>query len=319
MIAVEDLSKHFGKTHAVCGVSFAIPPGEIAGLLGPNGSGKSTIMRILTGFFPATTGRAWIAGIEIVRDSIGARRKIGYLPENVVLYPEMRVCEFLHFCADVRELRGRQRRVRIAAVEQDCGLTDVRGRLVGRLSKGYRQRVGLAQALLHEPEVLVLDEPTVGLDPSQIVEIRNLLSALRMRTTVLLSTHILSEAATVCERVIIIDRGRIVAEDSADGLSKKLEGSERTLVRVEGPPHDVIGALREIPGVERVELSSPSDAKSDTFLIYSPDGETVRKQVSMAMIGKGWGLLEIKALPLTMEDLFVRVVAESRKGRGEVP
>jgi len=316
MIAVENLTKEFGKTRAVRGVSFRVGRGEIMGLLGPNGSGKTTIMRILTGFFPPTRGRAILAGIDVEEDPLRARAKVGYLPENVVLYPDLRVHQFLEFCADVRELRGQRRRVRLDAVERDCGLHDVRARLVGKLSKGYRQRVGLAQALLHEPEVLILDEPTVGLDPRQIVEIRGLIAALRLRTTVLLSTHILPEASTVCERVVIIDQGRIVAEDSAEGLTRRLQGSERTLVRVEGPADGVRGVLAAVTGVERVEPLNGGEAGGSAFFVYALDGETARKQIASAVVGRGWGLMEVKALPLTLEDLFVRLVAGEEPGDG---
>jgi ABC-2 type transport system ATP-binding protein len=310
MIAVENLTKVFGNILAVSDVSFRSGRGEITGLLGPNGSGKTTIMRILTGFFPPTTGRAWVAGVEVAADPLAARAKVGYLPENVVLYPDMRVSQFLDFCADVRELRGQRRRVRLAAVEQDCGLSEVRNRLVGKLSKGYRQRVGLAQALLHEPEVLILDEPTVGLDPRQIIEIRNLVAGLRLRTTILLSTHILPEAANVCGRVIIIDRGRIVAEDSAQGLTRRLQGSERSLVRIEGPPDTVRSVLETVPGVARVEVRPGNDGTQYSFVVFAPDGETVRKQIASVVVGQGWGLLEVKALPMSLEDLFVRLVNE---------
>ena len=318
MIAVENLTKEFGSTKAVCGVSFGVKKGEVTGLLGPNGSGKTTIMRILTGFFPPTTGRAWVAGIDVGQDPLGVRERVGYLPESVVLYPDMRVHQFLEFCADVRELRGRKRRVRLAAMEEDCGLAEVRTRLVGKLSKGYRQRVGLAQALLHEPEVLILDEPTVGLDPRQIIEIRNLISSLRLRTTVLLSTHILPEVATVCERVVIIDNGHIVAEDTAEGLTQSLQGTERTLVRVEGPEEAVLEVLRGIPGVEAVEsVRGGPEGGQGEFVVSSPGEQQVRKAISATVVGRGWGLMEIKPMPLTLEDLFVRLVTVESREEGE--
>lgn len=314
MIAVENLSKEFGNTRAVCDVSFRVEPGEVIGLLGPNGSGKTTIMRILTGFFPPTAGRAWVAGIDVSREPLAARQRIGYLPESVVLYPDMRVDQFLQFCADVRQLRGLRRRERIAAVERDCGLGDVRRRLIGKLSKGYRQRVGLAQALLHEPEVLILDEPTVGLDPRQIIEIRNLIRSLRARTTVLLSTHILPEASTVCERVVIIDRGRIVAQDTAEGLTARIQGGDRTLVRVDGPPDAVLAALSAIPGVDRVEHQNGALNAHPSFIAYSRSGEPARRAIAATVVARGWGLLEVRPLSMTLEDLFVRLVATRPAG-----
>ena len=312
MIAVQDLTKEFGRFRAVCGVSFRVEPGEIIGLLGPNGSGKTTIMRVLTGFFPPTSGSASVAGIDVNRDSLAARQKVGYLPESVVLYPDMRVSQFLEFCADVRGLRAAHRRTRLGAVLEDCGLGEVRDRLIGKLSKGYRQRVGLAQALLHEPEVLILDEPTVGLDPRQIIEIRGLIGRLRGHTTVLLSTHILPEVAAVCERVVIIDRGRIVAEDTAQGLTRRLQGGERTLVRVEGPPQAIAAALEQVAGVERLERDHPTADGHDGFIAYSRAGEEVRKAIAATVVQHGWGLIEVRPLPMTLEDLFVRLVTEDK-------
>jgi ABC-2 type transport system ATP-binding protein len=314
VIAVQDLAKEFGRTRAVCGVTFRVERGEVIGLLGPNGSGKTTIMRILTGFFPPTSGCAEVAGIDVTRAPLAARERVGYLPENAVLYPDLRVRQLLEFCADVHRLRGAHKRARLAAVIEDCGLGEVRERLIGKLSKGYRQRVGLAQALLCEPEVLILDEPTVGLDPRQIIEIRSLIGALRGRTTVLLSTHILPEAATVCQRVIIIDRGRIVAEDTAAELTSKLEGAERTFVRVDGPPEAVLGALRAVPGVERVEAENGTPAAGAAFVAYTGSGDAARRAIAAAVVRAGWGLLEVRPLALTLEDLFVRLVTREEQG-----
>ena len=310
MIEVEHLTKEFGRIRAVDDVSFRVPPGEIVGLLGPNGSGKTTIMRVLTGFFPPTSGHASVAGIAVTSDSVAARAKIGYLPENVVLYPDMRVEQFLEFCADVRRMRGPRRRAALAAVLHDCGVAQVRDRLIGKLSRGYRQRVGLAQALLHKPEVLVLDEPTVGLDPRQIVEIRSLIRSLRGRTTVLLSTHILPEVSTTCDRVVIIDRGRVVAEDSAAALARGAQGGERTLVRVDGPPEEVLAALRQVPEIERVEMENGADG---TFVAYSRSGEPAGKAIAAMVVGRGWGLIEVRPLAMTLEDLFVRLVTKEER------
>jgi len=316
MIEVAHLTKHFGATRAVQDVSFSVQRGEIIGLLGPNGSGKTTIMRVLTGFFPPTHGHAHVAGYDAAEQSLALRRKIGYLPESVVLYPDMRVRRFLEFCADVRRMPAPRKKQRIEAVMHDCGLSDVSARLMGTLSKGYRQRVGLAQALLHEPEVLILDEPTVGLDPRQIVEIRTLIRQLRGRTTVLLSTHILPEVSMTCDRVVIIDRGRIVAEDTAAALSRRVEGEDRTLVRVNGPLEDVRRALCAVPGVERIELADGGDDGAHGFIAHSAAGETVRQAIAAAIVRGGWGLIEVRPLAMSLEDLFVRLVTKESIGGG---
>lgn len=310
MIEIEHLRKDFGSTHAVRDVSFTIARGEVIGLLGPNGSGKTTIMRVLTGFFPPTSGRARVAGFDAAEQSLALRRKIGYLPESVVLYPDMRVRRFLEFCADVRRINGARKRQRLDATIHDCGLHEVTDHLIGTLSKGYRQRVGLAQALLHEPEVLILDEPTVGLDPRQIVEIRSLIRALRGRTTVLLSTHILPEVSMTCERIIIIDRGRIVAEDTAEALTRRVQGADRTLVRIEGSADAVGAVLRGLPNVGRIELTNETAAGMCEFVVHSSAGEPVRQAIAAAVVGRGWGLTEIRPLALSLEDLFVRLVTE---------
>jgi ABC-2 type transport system ATP-binding protein len=318
MIELDHLAKHFGATRAVDDVSFRVERGAIIGLLGPNGSGKTTIMRVLTGFFPPTTGRARIAGYDADQDSLELRRIIGYLPESVVLYPDMRVLRFLQFCADVRRMTGARRRQRIDAVMHDCGLREVANQLIGTLSKGYRQRVGLAQALLHEPEVLILDEPTVGLDPRQIIEIRGLVRALRGRTTVLLCTHILPEVSMTCERVVIIDQGRIVAEDTAEALTRQVAGADRTLVRVDGPADQVCAVIAAVHGVQRVELSGGGSLAGGgngtcEVIAHCTAGEPVRKAIAAAIVGRGWGLVEVRPLALSLEDLFVRLVTREER------
>ncbi len=318
MISIEHLSKNFGSTRAVRDVSFTVGSGEIIGLLGPNGSGKTTIMRVLTGFFPPSAGRAQVAGLDAAEQSLALRQKIGYLPENVVLYPDMRVGRFLEFCADVRRLNGARKRHRLETVVQQCGLTEVAHRLIGTLSKGYRQRVGLAQALLHEPEVLILDEPTVGLDPRQIVEIRGLIRALRGSTTVLLSTHILPEVSMTCERVVIIDRGRIVAEDTAEALTRRVQGADCTLVRIEGPVETVRAALATLPGLEQLDITTDNGAGTAgicEFVARSRAGEPLRKAIAATVVGHGWGLIEVRPLAMTLEDLFVRLVTEEPTNR----
>jgi ABC-2 type transport system ATP-binding protein len=321
MIELARVTKDFGSLRAVHEVSFTVQRGEIIGLLGPNGSGKTTLMRILTGFFPPTSGSARVAGFDAAVQALELRRCIGYLPENVVLYPDMGVRGFLGFCAGLRRLRGADAARRIDAVLQTCGLIDVAGRLIGNLSKGYRQRVGLAQALLHEPQVLILDEPTVGLDPRQVIEMRALISALRGRTTVLLSTHVLPEVSLTCDRVVIIDGGRIVAEDNAATLAQQLQGAERTLLRVAGPPTSVRAALDAVDGVERVEAA---DADADAgalqpagvhgFVVHSVGADVVRAALAAAVVQRGWELYEMRPLPLSMEELFVRLVGGKRRG-----
>jgi len=311
MIEVQNLTKYFGPTLAVDHVSFRVAKGEIVGLLGPNGSGKTTIMRILTGFFPATDGAALIGEQDVAQHSLETRRRIGYLPENMVLYPDLSVTALLEFGARVKGLSHKDARERIDFAIQMCGLTEVRKKLIGRLSKGYRQRTGIAQAILSDPEVLILDEPTVGLDPRQVIEIRELIRSLAGHATVLLSTHILPEVAVTCRRVIIIDRGKIVAQDTPETLTSKLQGTDQCLVTVAGPRDEVAATLRQLPNIDRVEERA-GDAPADgicSFIAYSRDGgEAVRAAIATSVVRSGWNLLEIKPVSLTLEDLFMRLV-----------
>ncbi len=311
MIAVDGLVKDFGRTRAVAGVSFDVAAGEIMGLLGPNGSGKTTIMRILTGFFPPTEGSVAIDGLDVERHPLAIRERIGYLPENVVLYPDLTVVRFLRFCAEVKGVPAAVRRARLDEVIGACGLTEVAGKLIGKLSKGYRQRVGIAQALVHRPRVLILDEPTVGLDPRQIVEIRALIKALAGSTTVLLSTHILPEVSMTCGRVIIIDYGRIIAEDTALGLTQRVRGSDETRVRVAGPRADVLAALAAVGGLDELREETTRDG-AVTVVVRSARGDALRREIAALVVGRGWGLLEMRTLPMSLEDLFVRLVRDDR-------
>lgn len=307
MIEVQNLCKEFGPTKAVDDVSFRVAQGEIIGLLGPNGSGKTTIMRILTGFFPPSAGKARVAGLDVEEHSLEVRRKIGYLPENVNLYPDMPVERFLQFCGEVKGLSGARLRRRVEAVIEAVALQDVRRKEIGKCSKGYRQRVGIAQAIVHEPAVLILDEPTVGLDPNQVVEIRELIRGLRGQATIILSTHILPEVSITCDRVIIINRGKIIAQDTADGLHARVHGVYQTLVRVEGPREDVLAALRAIPGVDKVEEQPVPSDPAVRMIVTSSQGEEVRRQVARKVIESGWSLLETSPISLTLEELFVRL------------
>ena len=316
MIEVQGLTKYFGATRAVNHVSFKVEKGEIIGLLGPNGSGKTTIMRILTGFFPPTGGRALIGGLDVADRSLETRRRIGYLPENMVLYPDLNVTALLEFAARVRGLDSKTTRDRMEYAIKTCGLGEVRRKLIGKLSKGYRQRVGIAQAILSDPEVLILDEPTVGLDPRQVVEIRELIRSLAGRSTVLLSTHILPEVNMTCRRVVIIDRGNIVAQDTPEQLTAKLQGSDQTQIIVVGPADQVRAALGAVPGVQKVE-DRPVDVTqpgASGFAVFSDGrGDEVRSALAACVVQKGWGLLEVKPMAMSLEDLFMRLVTKEER------
>ena len=288
-------------------MSFTVPRGEVAALLGPNGSGKSTVMRCLIGFFSPTGGRVRVAGVDVGADPLEARRHLGYLPEQVTLYPDLPVRRYLEFVAGMKGIGRAARRSVVDDVIAQCGLGAVAGKLNGKLSKGYRQRVGLAQALIGDPPVLVLDEPTVGLDPVQTVELRALLRELAGRT-VLLATHVLAEASALCRRIVILDRGRLIAEDTPDGLARRLGGWGRLLVRVDGPPDQVVPALRAIPGVEEVREEAADEGPGRLFLIGAADPEPVQRRVAATVVGGGWTLLEVRASTPTLEDLFVRAV-----------
>src|SRR2546426_10279467 len=265
-------------------------------------------MRVLTGYFPPTGGRVCIDGVDVAERPAAARRRVGYLPEQVSLYPELTVRRFLAFVAEVKGLGARARRAAVADAIERCGLVEVADRLAGKLSKGYRQRVGLAQALVGDADVLVLDEPTVGRDPMRTVEMRMLLRALAGRT-VLLSTHILSEASALCSRIVILARGRLVAEDTPEGLARRLAGVARLTVRVDGPREAVAAALASLPGVLRVE-AMPDDGQTGLlFAVFAPDPEPVQRALGAAVVARGWTLLEVAVSVPSLEDLFVRLVA----------
>jgi ABC-2 type transport system ATP-binding protein len=308
MIEVDRLTKFYGPSPAIQDVSFSVEKGQIVGFLGPNGAGKTTTMRILSCFMPASSGSARVAGYDVFEQSIEVRRRIGYLPENVPLYGDMTVGAYLDFVADVKGLGRGDRRRRVGEVLERCQIPDVRGRLISRLSKGYLQRVGLAQALIADPEVLILDEPTIGLDPKQIVGIRQLIKSLAGAHTVILSTHILPEVSMVCEGVIIINRGRIVASGPLDRLMQELSPVVRVQVQVEGPAELVGQALRALPGVHRIEARDAADGAA-TFVLEVDRARDVRREVARLVAQQRWGLLELRALGLSLEDLFIRVVA----------
>lgn len=319
MIEVHNVTKYYGQVRALYNVSFNVKEGEIVGLLGPNGSGKTTLMRILTGFFPPTEGKVIVAGHDVETASLDMRRHLGYLPENVVLYPDMSVRAFLHFTVRVKAAAGSERRKQVDQVLEQCALTHMARRQIGTLSKGYRQRVGLAQALLCQPRVLILDEPTIGLDPHQLIDMRQLIKDLGGKTTILLSSHILAEVAQVCHRVVIISTGQILAEDTPEGLRERLQGVAQTRLRIEGPPQEIQNALRALPSVADVVLDERADHRTDDddqpghmFVVYSQD-RTVAHELARAVVTQGWQLHEISPITAGLEELFVRLTREGQR------
>jgi len=304
MIEVENLTKYYGPLPAVHEISFRARRGEILGFLGPNGAGKTTTMRILTGFMPPSDGKATVAGYDVVEDSLEVRRRVGYMPETVPLYPEMAVTEYLEFMGSLRRVENLDDRV--DSVLEQLGLEDRATSFIGALSKGLRQRVGLAQALLHEPEVLILDEPTIGLDPAQIIEVRELIAGLRANRTVMLSTHILSEAQQVCDRVLIINRGRIVAEDTPANLQAQLAGAERVLVRAAAETAELTRALRKVPGLDAIEPTG----EEGMLELSGPPGKDLRPAVARAVVKAGLDLLELRAVGVSLESIFLQLTRE---------
>ncbi|MDD5557936.1 MAG: ATP-binding cassette domain-containing protein [bacterium] len=304
MIDVRHLTKRYGDTLAVDDISFQVGKGEILGFLGPNGAGKTTTMRILTCFMPPTAGAASVAGFDIFRQSLDVRRVIGYLPENVPLYADMRVGEFLEFRAHLKGIPRRRRAGRMREVMEMVGIADVRGRIIGHLSKGYRQRVGIAEALIHDPAVLILDEPTLGLDPNQIRQVRGLIKDLGRNYTILLSTHILPEVEAVCGRVIIIDHGRIVAMDTPAGLSQHLRGEGRLSLEARGPGAEIQAALERMDGVRAVRRRGNGVS---TFSVEVEAGRDIREEIFGMMAARGWALREMRTETVSLEDIFVHI------------
>lgn len=314
MIGVQNVTKYYGQVCALDDVSFTVKSGEIVGLLGPNGSGKTTLMRILTGFFPATEGVVQVAGLDVATSSLEVRNRLGYLPENVVLYPDMSVRAFLHFCARVKIDGAVQRRSHVERVLSECALEPMAHRQMGTLSKGYRQRVGLAQALLGNPEVLILDEPTVGLDPNQVIDIRELIKGLGGKATILLSSHILHEVELMCERVVIIDKGRILAEDTTDRLSERIQGAANVRVRASGPHPDILSALRALKAVDQViEHDEESDGPEGAVFTVRSSNHDIAREIAQTIIHNGWALRELRPVTLDLEALFVRLTREEQK------
>ena len=311
MIEVQHLTKRYGRVTAVDDVSFRVERGEILGFLGPNGAGKTTTMRFLTGYMPATEGRAVVAGFDIFDKPVEAKRRIGYLPETPPLYPDMTVREYVDFVARIKGVPSKERRERVDTVLKRAHVADMADRHCAKLSKGYKQRVGLAQALIHNPDVLILDEPTAGLDPKQIIETRDLLRSLAGDHTVVLSTHILPEVSQTCHRVVIINKGRVVAVDTPDNLTARLQGAETMYVQVDAPPEDASAALMAIPGVARV-VASDQRGTSGSFEVESERGTDIRREIARTVVTRGWGLLELRPMRMSLEEIFLQVTTEER-------
>ncbi len=309
MIEVQHVTKRYGRVTAVDDVSFRVERGEILGFLGPNGAGKTTTMRILTGYIPPTEGRATVAGFDVFDQPIEAKRRTGYLPETPPLYPDMTVREYLDFVAKIKAVPPRERKERVKAAMERTRVADMAERHCAKLSKGYRQRVGLAQALIHNPEVLILDEPTAGLDPKQIIETRDLIRGLAGDHTIVLSTHILPEVSQTCQRVVIINRGRVVAVDTPENLTARLKGAETMYVQVDALGSDAMPALASIAGVTRV---TPADQRGVTggFEVESDRGTDVRREIARAIVTRGWGLLELRPMRMSLEEIFLQVTTD---------
>jgi ABC-2 type transport system ATP-binding protein len=306
MIQVENLTKRYGPTLAVSDVSFDVQKGEILGFLGPNGAGKTTTMRIITGFLSPSSGRVRVAGYDVAEEPIEAKKCLGYLPENPPVYTDMTVNEYLAFVGRIKGVPRSELKKRIGEVAEKCSIADVQHRQIGKLSKGYRQRVGLAQALIHNPEVLILDEPTAGLDPKQIIETRELIKSLAGQHTVILSTHILPEVSKTCQRVVVINKGTVVAMGAPEELTARLQGYGSVLVTVEGPAPEIMGKLQAVPGVNLVEPVEATGARV-TLEVHTEKNRDVRADLARAIVESGWGLFELKTSGMSLEDIFLKL------------
>jgi len=304
MIQVNGLIKDYGARRALNNITFDANQGEIVGFLGPNGAGKTTTMRILTGYMPPTDGTAVVAGYDVVEESLEVRKRVGYLPETVPLYTDMTALEYLKFMADLRHIPNSEDRA-YETLEQ-VNLKDRANSYIGNFSKGMRQRVGLAQSLIHRPEVLILDEPTIGLDPAQVVEMRNVIKEIGKDRTVLLSTHILTEAQNICDRVLIINKGKIVAEDTPENLQSKLVGSQRVILRVRGDSDGLDVTVKKVKGTRGVETKN-----DDTVEFEISSGQDVRPQVAKAVIQAGYELIEMRPVGLSLEEIFLELTQDN--------
>jgi ABC-2 type transport system ATP-binding protein len=308
MIEVESLTKAYGQQRAVDNISFSVAEGEVLGFLGPNGAGKTTLMRVLTCYFPPTSGKASVAGFDCFADSLEVRKRIGYLPERVPLYEDMRVREYLAFVAGIKGMVARDIKAKVDQTMADCNVDAVANKLIHDLSRGYRQRVGLAQALVNDPDILILDEPTVGLDPKQITEIRSLIKELAGKRTVILSTHILPEVSMLCGRVIIINDGKLVANDTPENLTAHLQETARIFVRISGASvEEIEKELSQLPDIKGVSRDENQLDGTHGFIVEAEEESNVRKTLHPLVVNKDWDLVEMRSLHMSLEDVFIKL------------
>ena len=308
MIELKNITKYYGDFPAVTDISFEIEKGEIVGLLGPNGAGKSTTMKMTTGFMPPTSGELTVGGNDIVSQSIEARRKIGYLPETVPLYTDMTVYSYIEYMGMLRGLSKKNIKSKVDNVIEICKLGDYRNSLISKLSKGFRQRVGISQAIIHEPEVLVLDEPTIGIDPNQVVETRQLIKNLSGEHTLILSSHILPEVSSICERVLIIHEGEIAASDTIENLSSLMSGKNKIEADIIGSPQAIVTELEKINDVKSVQFSiNKSSSEFSTFSIESEINSDIRSEIAKIIINNDWGLIRLQSMGMSLEDIFLQI------------
>ena len=308
MIELKNITKYYGDFPAVTDISFEIEKGEIVGLLGPNGAGKSTTMKMITGFMPPTSGELTVGGNDIVSQSIEARRKIGYLPETVPLYTDMTVYSYIEYMGMLRGLSKKNIKSKVDNVIEICKLEDYRNSLISKLSKGFRQRVGISQAIIHEPEVLVLDEPTIGIDPNQVVETRQLIKNLSGEHTLILSSHILPEVSSICERVLIIHEGEIAASDTIENLSSLMSGKNKIEADIIGSPQAIVTELEKINDVKSVQFSiNKSSSEFSTFSIESEINSDIRSEIAKIIINNDWGLIRLQSMGMSLEDIFLQI------------
>ena len=313
MIEVENLTKAYGQQRAVDDISFSVDKGEVLGFLGPNGAGKTTLMRMLTCFFPPTSGKASVAGYDCFADSLEVRKRIGYLPERVPLYEDMSVKDYLAFVAGIKGTVARDIKSKVARTMADCNIDAVANKLIHDLSRGYRQRVGLAQALVNDPDILILDEPTVGLDPKQIKEIRKLIKELAGKRTVILSTHILPEVSMICDRVIIINDGKLVANDTPENLTADLQKSARIFLQIAGATADEIEKeLARLPGIKGLSQDETQPDGAHGFIVEVEEENNIRKTLHSMIFNKGWDLVEMRSVHMSLEDVFIKLVTREQ-------